>query len=185
MLFASMSFLWIFLPAVLVVNLLLSNVRNEELRYTLKNTWLLIASLVFYAWGGIYYMFIMLASIAVNYAAGCLLEKKRKKSILIMTIILNLATLFVFKYFNMCVVLVENIYAACVGNIGYRQAFKDMLLMHGTGTLKIKEIVLPIGISFFTFQAMSYVIDVYTKKAPVQKNIFKFALYCRTDCKIQ
>lgn len=122
-------------------------------------------------------MFIMLASIAVNYAAGRLLEKKRKKSILIMTIILNLATLFVFKYFNMCVVLVENIYAACVGNIGFRQSLKDMLLMHGTGALKIKEIVLPIGISFFTFQAMSYVIDVYTKKAPVQKNIFKFALY--------
>ena len=73
MLFASMSFLWIFLPAVLVVNLLLSNVRDEELRYILKNTWLLIASLVFYAWGGIYYMFIMLASIAVNYAAGRLL----------------------------------------------------------------------------------------------------------------
>ena len=177
MLFASMSFLWIFLPAVLVVNLLLSNVRNEELRYILKNTWLLIASLVFYAWGGIYYVFIMLASIAVNYAAGRLLEKKRKKSMLIMIIILNLATLFVFKYFNMCVVLVENIYAACVGNIGFRQALKDMLLMHGTGALKIKEIVLPIGISFFTFQAMSYVIDVYTKKAPVQKNIFKFALY--------
>ncbi len=176
MLFASMSFLWIFLPAVLVVNLLLSNVRNEELRYILKNTWLLIASLVFYAWGGIYYMFIMLASIAVNYAAGRLLEKKRKKSILIMTIILNLATLFVFKYFNMCVVLVENIYAACVGNIGFRQALKDMLLMHGTGALKIKEIVLPIGISFFTFQAMSYVIDVYTKKAPVQKNIL--SLHC-------
>ena len=72
MLFASMSFLWIFLPTVLIVNMLLSKVADGRLRYTLKNVWLLIASLIFYAWGGIYYLLIMLFSIALNYTA-CLL----------------------------------------------------------------------------------------------------------------
>ena len=65
MLFASMSFLWIFLPTVLIVNMLLSKVADGRLRYTLKNVWLLIASLIFYAWGGIYYLLIMLFSIVL------------------------------------------------------------------------------------------------------------------------
>lgn len=177
MLFASMSFLWIFLPTVLIVNMLLSKVADVRLRYTLKNVWLLIASLIFYAWGGIYYLLIMLFSIVLNYTAGRLMEKGHKKGILVLSIMLNLAMLFVFKYFNMLVVAAENIFAIFAGNRGYGQAFRAMLLMQGTGASGLKEIVLPIGISFFTFQAMSYVIDVYMGKAQVQKSIYKFALY--------
>ena len=92
MLFASMSFLWIFLPTVLIVNMLLSKVADGRLRYTLKNVWLLIASLIFYAWGGIYYLLIVL-----NYTAGRLMERRRARSILLLAIVLNLAMLFVFK----------------------------------------------------------------------------------------
>lgn len=91
MLFASMSFLWIFLPTVLIVNMLLSKVADGRLRYTLKNVWLLIASLIFYAWGGIYYLLIMLFSIVLNYTAGRLMERRRAKSILLLAIVLNLA----------------------------------------------------------------------------------------------
>ena len=177
MLFASMSFLWIFLPTVLIVNMLLSKVADGRLRYTLKNVWLLIASLIFYAWGGIYYLLIMLLSIALNYTAGRLMERRRARSILLLAIVLNLAMLFVFKYFNMLVVVLENVIGMFSGAMGCGQAFGAMFSMQGTGALGIKEIVLPIGISFFTFQAMSYVIDVYSGRAQVQKNILKFALY--------
>lgn len=177
MLFASMSFLWIFLPTVLIVNMLLSKVADGRLRYTLKNVWLLIASLIFYAWGGIYYLLIMFFSIVLNYTAGRLMERRRARSILLLAIVLNLAMLFVFKYFNMLVVVLENMIGMFSGAMGCGQAFGAMFSMQGTGALGIKEIVLPIGISFFTFQAMSYVIDVYSGRVQVQKNILKFALY--------
>ncbi len=177
MLFASMVFLWIFLPIVIIGNLLLSLVKDEKLRYTLKNIWLLIASFVFYAWGGIYYVLIMLSSIAVNYAAGRLLERWHKKRIMILAVVLNLAILFFFKYFNMLIVIIENTLVWLSGKDNLPAVFSSMIRMEGTGELGIREIVLPIGISFFTFQAMSYVIDVYRKKADVQKNVLKFALY--------
>ena len=123
MLFASMSFLWIFLPTVLIVNMLLSKVSDGRLRYTLKNVWLLIASLIFYAWGGIYYLLIMLLSIALNYTAGRLMERRRARSILLLAIVLNLAMLFVFKYFNMLVVVLENM-------IGIMNLFSCLLWLY-------------------------------------------------------
>jgi alginate O-acetyltransferase complex protein AlgI len=177
MLFASMVFLWVFLPVVIIGNMLLSLVSDEKLCRTLKNIWLLIASFVFYAWGGIYYLLIMLSSIAVNYTAGRLMEKRRRKGTLVCAIVLNLAILFFFKYFNMLVVVVENLFVWFTGKESAGASLRAMLMMQGTGQLGIKEIVLPIGISFFTFQAMSYVIDVYKGKARIQKNIAKFALY--------
>lgn len=162
MLFSSMIFLWCFLPIVLIINYIISRVlaKDEAKRIRVKNGWLLLASIVFYAWGGVNYLFLMLACIVVNYIGGWLIDSKSdspekgwgsSKTVLIITIVINLAILFVFKYSNMV-----------------------------AGILKADnwtEIVLPIGISFYTFQAMSYVIDVYRKKAKVQKNIFDFALY--------
>lgn len=177
MLFASMVFLWVFLPTVIVVNALLSLIKDERLCRTLKNIWLLIASLVFYAWGGIYYVLIMLSSIAINYAAGRLMEKRRRKSTLVLAIVLNLMILFFFKYFNMLIVVLENLLVLFSGKESAADSLNAMFMMQGTGQLGIMEIVLPIGISFFTFQAMSYVVDVYKGKAEVQKNIVKFALY--------
>ena len=105
------------------------------------------------------------------------MERRRTKGIMLLAIVLNLAMLFVFKYFNMLVVVLENVIGMLSGVMGCGQAFGAMFSMQGTGVLGIKEIVLPIGISFFTFQAMSYVIDVYSGRARVQKNILKFALY--------
>ena len=182
MLFASMTFLWIFLPVVIIVNAVLSVIKfkNNETRILAKNIWLLIASLVFYAWGGIYYLLIMVSSIAVNYAGGRIMgrigsyDTLRRKRCLILVLVLDLGILFAFKYFNMVVMLLENLVAAFMGEQG---SLMNMLCMEGTGTFGIRKIVLPIGISFFTFQAMSYVIDVYTGKAKVQKSILRFALY--------
>ncbi|MCM1190389.1 MAG: MBOAT family protein [bacterium] len=151
MLFSSVLFIWIFLPAVLTVNFILSCVRfqKEETRFRVKNLFLLIASMVFYAWGSISYLFLMLFSVALNFAGGYTVARlsgrpSRQKVFLGLTVAVNLGLLFYFKYFNM---------------------------------LGLWEVALPIGISFFTFQAMSYVFDVYRGKVPVQNNLSDFALY--------
>lgn len=179
MLFNSMVFLWVFLPIVLIVNFILSIAKfnDESKRLRFKNIFLLIASFVFYAWGGIYYLLIMLFTIAVDYVGGRIIYKnkddaKKKKISLVITIIVNLSVLFFFKYFNMVIVIIENIMAS-----GAKGLFDSVMLMQGTGELGIVEIVLPIGISFFTFQAMSYVIDVYRGEVLPQENIIDFALY--------
>ena len=161
MLFSSIYFLWVFLPTVLVVNFILESVRlKRKDRIRLKNLFLLTASLVFYAWGGFYYLFLMLAVILINYIGGRFMEKAdNKKLILIITIVLNISLLFYFKYFNLFISLAEKISKREPGAFG------------------VKEVVLPIGISFYIFQAMSYVIDVYKERANVQRNIISFALY--------
>lgn len=177
MLFSSMLFLWIFLPIVLVINLILSfcPFKSDDKRVCIKNVWLLICSLIFYAWGGIKYLFIMLASIVINYIGGRVLgTTKKKKFVLIICVICNIGILFFFKYFNMFVIAIEAL-TSSGQNIG--ESLEMMLSMKGTGTLGIKYIVLPIGISFFTFQSMSYVIDVYYGKVKVQKKLINFALY--------
>lgn len=176
-----MLFLWVFLPTVIVVNFVLTVIKfkDERLRTKVKNAFLLFASLFFYAWGGIYYVLIMIASIAINFSGGYLINKvadqsaKIKKLVLALTLALNLGMLFFFKYFNMLVVVIE----AILEGGGFANVWASMISMKGTGALGIAQIALPIGISFFTFQAMSYVIDVYTKKVEVQKNLFDFALY--------
>lgn len=179
MLFNSMIFLWVFLPIVILVNFILSilKFKDNSLRIRLKNIFLLISSFVFYAWGGIYYLLIMISTIIIDYAGGRFIHANKekpalKRTSLIVTIVLNLSILFFFKYFNMVVIVIENIMAA--GAKGVIDAVKSM---EGTGALGIKEIVLPIGISFFTFQAMSYAIDVYRDEVKPQDNILDFALY--------
>lgn len=163
MLFSSIVFLWIFLPAVLIVNGIISAIKFRDLsvKYKVKNAFLLFASLVFYAWGGIYYLALMLSVIFINYASGLLLGRyeSHKKAILTISVILNLGILFYFKYFNLFISVVEK--------IGRGQA----------GAFGLKEVVLPIGISFYIFQAMSYVIDVYREKVKPQRSLPRFSLY--------
>ena len=102
MLFSSILFLWVFLPSVLVVNYLIGllPIESKRKKTKIKNTFLLIASLVFYAWGGFYYLFLMLSVILINYFGGLLLKaaEERKRLVLIITIILNLALLFYLTF---------------------------------------------------------------------------------------
>ncbi|WP_353960928.1 MBOAT family O-acyltransferase [uncultured Clostridium sp.] len=126
-----------------------------------KNYVLLIASLLFYAWGGINYLKILIGSIVINYIFGLLIDKYKnnieiKKIILTLGIVLNLGLLFYYKYYDF---FIENI----------NTVFNT--------DLTLKYIVLPIGISFFTFQGMSYIIDIYRNDGKVNKNIFSVALY--------
>lgn len=153
MLFSSMIFLWVFLPIVLVV--------SRILPIKLNNVFLLIASLLFYAWGEPKYVLLMLFSILLNYAAGMLLgryDKNRhtQKWIVALAVFANIALLGYFKY------------------AGY---FVDMANRVLGNRFTVPAIALPIGISFFTFQALSYVVDVYRGECEVQKNPLHLALY--------
>lgn len=161
MVFSSLTFLWIFLPLVLLINYLFSFIKNQKVKVLCKNINLLIASFVFYAWGGIKYILIMFTSILGNYLFALLVDKYKdktaiKKTFFVLSIIFNLGLLFYFKYANFFIDILESIAKANFG---------------------LKEVILPIGISFFTFQSMSYVIDVYTNKVECQKNIIMVALY--------
>ena len=181
MLFSSMLFIWGFFAAVIVVNFLFTILpfKSEGSRIYIKNIFLLAASLFFYAFGGVYYLLIMVCSILLNFAGGYLIgigakTQKGKRIALVTVVVLNLAILFFFKYFNMLVGVIESLMQA---KNGLSSVLDTMIGMKGTGELGLAKIVLPIGISFFTFQAMSYTVDVYTGKARMQTNIVNFALY--------
>lgn len=153
MVFSNLVFLCLFLPAVLLI--------YYAVRKELQNIVLLFFSLVFYAWGEPIYVFLMLFSILVNYWFGILLGNSRftngqRKLLLTFAIVMNTAILGYFKYANF---LVDNINSILHTNI------------------VLEKIPLPIGISFFTFHAMSYIIDIYKKKVDAQRNIFDLALY--------
>ena len=153
MLFSSVTFLFFFLPIVFTLYYISPK--------KIKNYTLLLFSIIFYAWGGILYLPLLIISIMINYIFGLQIEKykdnnKKRKNILIISIIFNVLFLGVFKYTNF---IIDNI------NIIFKTS------------INIPIIPLPIGISFYTFQAMSYVIDVYRNDGKVQKNIFNLALY--------
>ena len=152
MLFSSLIFLWVFLPIVFIGSFILQNLGGIKA----ANILLLISSLLFYAWGEPIYILLMLASILINYSAGRLLCTKHKKVVLTVAVVLNLALLGYYKYAGM---LVETWNRLTGANVG------------------IPKIALPIGISFFTFQALSYVIDAYRGDCEIQKNPLKLALY--------
>ena len=156
MLFSSTTFIYLFLPIVILIYYTM--LKKSRL---LQNIFLFGASLVFYAWGEPKFVLVMMASILFNWLIGLLIEKKRKQRALSKVLVgvdvcFNLGLLFVFKYLT----------------------FTGSLLYSITGTnLRFPQIALPIGISFFTFQAMSYVIDVYRQKGEAQTNLLYVGLY--------
>ena len=157
MLFSSPVFLYLFLPLTLLLTALAPK--------KIKNYILLIASLIFYAWGGVYFMVLMLFSVFINYFFGIRVDSnkdnpKLRKNYLIIGVIINLLLLGVFKYTNFLVASIN-----------------DLLSLLNIAQLPQTDIKLPIGISFFTFQAMSYLIDVYRNDTNVQRKFSDLALY--------
>lgn len=150
MVFSSIPFIFFFFPLCLLFYYIVP--------FKLKNYVLLFFSLVFYAWGEPVYVFLMIFSCLFNYLCGIFMEKfeKKKKLILILCVIINILLLGFYKYGNF---VIENINSILNLNIN-----------------KL-DISLPIGISFFTFQTMSYVIDVYRKEVKVSHNFFTFTTY--------
>ena len=152
MLFSSIEFLFYFLPVVLLGYFLLPKV--------LKNVWLLTVSLVFYAWGEPKFVVLMVVSILLNYLWGLAIAasktQKAKKFFLVCSVITCLGLLGWFKYADFAV---ENVNA-----------------LLGTA-IPLPKVILPIGISFYSFQILSYTIDVYRGKVEVQKNPLDFGCY--------
>lgn len=145
MVFSSIIFLFYFLPITLIVNLLLPR------RY--RNAWLLLMSMVFYAWGEPKYLLIMIVNILLNYILALLMEgksPKTRKLLLLISILFSVGNLFAFKYAG---------------------------LLSKTFEIDLPKLALPLGISFYTFQTMSYTIDVYRKKVGPQKNLIDFSFY--------
>ena len=155
MVFSNSVFLFLFLPISLIVYYL-PFIKNIQI----KNIWLLLVSLVFYAWGEPIYIFLMVLSIIVNYFLGRWVEKhaksKKGKCIVALACVYNLGQLFFFKYLGWIVGLI------------FKTNVPDSPIFH---------LALPIGISFYTFQALSYVIDVYRGKDKAQSNILNVGLY--------
>lgn len=153
MVFSSLVFLFVFLP----VTILIYYIAPKPLR----NLVFLIASLIFYAWGEPIYIFIMLFSTVFDYINGLLINKFRQKKhlskiVLINSLIVNLGILGIFKYSDFIVANINNLF-----NLN----------------IVLKSLPLPLGISFYTFQTLSYTIDVYLDKVAVQKNIISFGAY--------
>lgn len=157
MVFSSSLFLFIFFPLTFI---LYYNPFFKNRKF--KNAILLLYSLAFYAWGEPKFIFLMLLSIILNFWFGKKInifndEKQKRKIYLIIAVTWNVLLLFIFKYLSF---------------------FSNILFsLTGKTDIPVIEIRLPIGISFFTFQIMSYIFDVYYKKVPVQNNIFNLALY--------
>lgn len=154
MVFSSILFMFIYLPVVLAVYYLVPG------RW--RNLWLFVVNLVFYGWGEPVYILLMLLSICLNYASGLLIGKykdssrKKARCVLAVNTVINLALLFFFKYFDLVAETLSRIPGLYIPTLG---------------------LALPIGISFYTFQTMSYPIDVYRGDADVQKNYIQFGTF--------
>ena len=155
MLFSSSVFLFLFLPGVLIVYYLFLRRWRQA-----QNIFLLVASLVFYAWGEPWFVLVMVLSIVVNNGFGLWVARGQSTGTgtrvpVLMAVLFNLGILFVFKYLT----------------------FTLGILNRLGGSFVIPGIELPIGISFFTFQALSYVLDVQRGRGQVQRSPLKVGLY--------
>ena len=154
MVFSSILFLFVYLPVVLAVYYIV------PARY--RNLWLFIVNLVFYGWGEPVYILLMVFSIALNYAAGLLIARyrltddKKARAVLTVNTVVNLALLIFFKYFDLLAATLSRIPGISIPALG---------------------LTLPIGISFYTFQTMSYPIDVYRGDTEEQKNFIRFGTF--------
>ncbi len=153
MVFSSLIFIFVFLPITILIYYIVPK--------ALRNLVFLISSLIFYAWGEPLYIFIMLFSTIFDYFNGLAIDRFRKyknitRAVLINSIVVNLGILGFFKY-----------YGFIIGNIN---GFLDL-------NIPLIELSLPLGISFYTFQTLSYTIDVYLGKVPVQRDIISFGTY--------
>lgn len=153
MLFSSTTFLFIFLPIILFLYFI-----NKNIKY--RNVILLIFSLIFYSWGEPKYIILMILSSFIAYVSGLLINKNRNniksKIYLLISVVLILSSLFIFKYLDFSIDIFNFIFRSDINKF---------------------NLILPIGISFFTFQILSYVIDLYKEKVNLQRDPFKLLLY--------
>lgn len=153
MVFSSMTFLFMFLPVLLLLYFLIKNIK-------FRNFLLVVFSLLFYSWGEPKFILLMILTTLLIYLFGLLIEKNRNnnkaKIYLIISIVLCLSSLFIFKYLNFSVNILNYVFKTKLSSI---------------------KLPLPIGISFYTFQILSYIVDLYKNKVALQRNPLKLLLY--------
>lgn len=157
MVFSSMIFLWRFLPIVLIGYYIIYFWAKKKTNL-FCNILLLVASLIFYSWDDVENLLVLLLMITINYLFGIMLDtiSRYRRLALIVVISFNIGQLFQYKYIDMFIELANRVVGTDIGATGNS---------------------LPIGLSFFTFQVMSYIIDVYKGDVKAQKNWYKLALY--------
>lgn len=153
MVFSSLTFLYFYLPAVMIIYFICPN--------KFKNLFILISGLFFYAWGEPIYVLIMLLSTLIDYTAGRLIhhfdsDNKKRTLFLVISVCMNIGLLAIFKYSSFFIDNINSFFGADIYN---------------------PNLPLPIGISFYTFQSMSYTIDLYRRNIKVQRNFINFAAY--------
>lgn len=187
MVFSSLTFLYYFLPIVLVVYVLLPNrisvplKKDKALIIPARNLLILLTGFFFYAWGEPFYVVIMLLSTLIDYTAGRFMHKydsnQRIRTVcLIVSVCMNIGLLAVFKYSDFIFDTVNSIFGSDITNpvIIVNKWINDNIYDFG---LSEKRVALPIGISFYTFQSMSYTIDLYMRNIKVQKSFVGFTSY--------
>ena len=172
MVFSQLTFLYYFLPIVMIVYFFSSD--------KIRNVLIFITGLLFYAWGEPFYVCLMLFSTAIDYTAGRLMAKydddnKKRKICLIVSVCMNVGLLAIFKYSDFLIDSFNGVFGTNVTN-PVVLVNKALNSLYPFG-LNEKRVELPIGISFYTFQSMSYTIDLYLRNIKVQKSFLNFASY--------
>lgn len=172
MVFSQLTFLYYFLPIVMIVYFFASD--------KIRNVLIFITGLLFYAWGEPFYVCLMLLSTAIDYTAGRLMAKydddnKKRKICLIVSVCMNVGLLAIFKYSDFLIDSFNGVFGTSVTNpvVLVNKALNSLYPLG----LNEKRVELPIGISFYTFQSMSYTIDLYLRNIKVQKSFLNFASY--------
>lgn len=186
MVFSSLTFLYYFLPIILIVYIFLPNTavvplpRGKNLVIPARNLLILLSGFFFYAWGEPFYVILMLFSTLIDYTAGRLMAKfddspAKRRACLIVSVCMNVGLLAVFKYSDFLIDTVNGIFRTDITNpvILANRAINDV---YNFG-LSESRVALPIGISFYTFQSMSYTIDLYLRNIKVQKSFVSFTSY--------
>lgn len=172
MVFSQLTFLYYFLPIVMIVYFFASD--------KIRNVLIFITGLFFYAWGEPFYVCLMLLSTAIDYTAGRLMAKydddnKKRKICLIVSVCMNVGLLAIFKYSDFLIDSFNGVFGTSITNpVVLINKALNSLYPFG---LNEKRVELPIGISFYTFQSMSYTIDLYLRNIKVQKSFLNFASY--------
>ena len=182
--FASIFFIELFLPLMAGIYYLLGLIKNDSAKTTARNIFLLLCSMVFYAWGGIIQLGLFVGTILFNFLFGILIERAKNnrqkggaKALLALSVTVNALLLALFKYFTM------------FWSIGARTAsegnfFRVLFTFDGTAANGIYRLAMPLAISFITFQAIAYLADVYLDKIHACRNILTFSLFMSLLCQL-
>ncbi len=182
--FASVFFLEIFLPVFIGLYYLLGLIKNSSVRNKIRNIFLLILSLVFYAWGGIIQLVLFVCTIIFNYIFGILIERAREnngpknaKAVFFIPVVVNVLVLAIFKYYTLISTVISR--TAAEGNF-----FRVLFTLGGSVPDGVYRLLMPLAISFITFQSIAYLADVYTEKTKASRDILTFSLFMSLLCQL-